>query len=56
MNRKYSIKPDFTIDEVEELNKDAIFVDRRKKKQLAAAPLRLVIPGLSSLRTAPTKE
>jgi len=56
VNRKYSIKPNFVIDEIVELNKDGIFVDRRKKKELASAPLRLIIPGLSSLRTDPTRD
>ena len=56
MNRKYSIKPNFVIDEIVELNKDGIFVDRRKKKKLASAPLRLIITGLSSLRTDPIRD
>ncbi len=56
MNRKYSIKPNFVIDEIVELNKDELFEDRRKRKELASAPLRLIIPGLSSLRTDPTRD
>jgi len=56
MARKHSIKPDFVIDDIANLNSDGLFQRRFKEKSLAAAPLRLIIPGLSSLRTHPTKD
>ena len=56
MARKHSIKPNFIIDDIANLNSDGIFQRRIKEKGLASAPLRLIIPGLSSLRTQPTRD
>ena len=44
------------IDDISHLNNDGIFKQRQQEKSLASAPLRLIIPGLSSLRTHPTRD
>ena len=51
MKRQHTIRPDFVIDNIRELKDDPLFSSRRDT--LASPPLRLVIPGLSSLRTNP---
>ena len=51
MKRQHTIRPDFVIDNIRAVKDDPLFVARRKT--LASPPLRLVIPGLSSLRTNP---
>ncbi len=55
MKRKHKIKPDFTIDNINDLNNDKLITNRQKDGTLASAPLRMLVPGLSSLRTRPVK-
>ncbi len=55
MKRKHKIKPDFTIDNIDDINRDKLFSDRQETGKLASAPLRMVVPGLASLRTHPVK-
>ena len=52
MKRKHAFKSDFTIDNINDINKEPEFVEKRDN-ELASAPLRLIVPGLSSLRTNP---
>jgi len=56
MKRKHKIKPDFTIDNINDINNEKQTVTRQQSGNLAAMPLRMVIPGLSSLRTRPTRD
>jgi hypothetical protein len=51
MKREHTIRPDFVIDNIRAIKDDPLFATRRET--LASPPLRLVIPGLSSLRTNP---
>tara|TARA_B100001094_G_scaffold286469_1_gene301322 strand:+ start:625 stop:792 length:168 start_codon:yes stop_codon:yes gene_type:complete len=53
MKRKHKIKPNFVIDNINDLNNDKIIVTKQVSGDLASAPLRMVIPGLSSLRVHP---
>ena len=55
MKRKHKIKPDFTIDNINDLNNEKQITTRQDAGSLASAPLRMIIPGLSSLRTVPTR-
>ena len=55
MKREHKIKPDFTIDNINDLNNDKIIVTKQDEGKLASAPLRMIIPGLSSLRINPQK-
>jgi len=53
MKRKHTIRPDFVIDNIRELKDDPHFV--KVRDTLAQPPLRMIIPGLSSLRTHPVR-
>ena len=55
MKRHHKIKPTFVIDNISDLGQDKMIQKRIEEGKLAAAPLRLIIPGLSSLRTVPIK-
>lgn len=55
MKRQHKIKPDFTIDNISDLNNEKQITTRQDDGSLASAPLRMIIPGLSSLRTNPTR-
>ena len=55
MKRQHKIKPDFTIDNINDLNNEKQITTKQEDGTLASAPLRMVIPGLSSLRTNPQK-
>ena len=55
MKRHHKIKPDFTIDNINDLNDEKQITTRQETKTLASVPLRMIIPGLSSLRTNPTR-
>ncbi len=55
MNRKYSIKPNFVIDEIVELNKDGIFVDRRKKEGISVRTIKANYPRSVLIKNSSNK-
>ena len=55
MKREHKIRPDFVVDNINDINNEKQITTRQDAGSLASAPLRMVIPGLSSLRTNPTR-
>lgn len=56
MKRTHKIRPDFIIDNITDINNDPQYSSGNKRDSLASVPLRMVIPGLSSLRTDPKRD